>query len=314
VAVAEIYAEGEYRPLGIEPWFNCLYLYRVGGRWEARMVPKGRTNVQCDRIPMSSPAAIPEGEDLEVIAASDTEFRAESDYPAVARWDWDSTNARQYIGIKCGAAWCEVGARGLKPSAPLPVSAGDPRGLRRVRLIKGWYDQQLLADADPRHRDPTGIIGTIIPDTLLGQLDQPADFAIFTPAAEVVIVKGTGADDAALGRYAAKHGFAQSTLAAPNRILLCQGAGCTPLPGEGPINCAARQWQARIIAPVAAAGASVLKCVTRRNATDYYVAAPLMGPGVAPTILVPGTARWRWKARDEGSWMRCNQGCCDTEF
>src|SRR2546428_384861 len=40
VPVATIYSYGgEYDPLGIKPGFNCLFLYRKGAQWGAKMIP-----------------------------------------------------------------------------------------------------------------------------------------------------------------------------------------------------------------------------------------------------------------------------------
>jgi hypothetical protein len=30
-------------------------------------------------------------------------------------------------------------------------------------------------------------------------------------------------------------------------------------------------------------------------------------------VVVPGTARFRWQAADEGIWVPCDQGCCRVE-
>ncbi len=306
VAVAEIYAEGQYAPLGIEPWLNCLYVFRRNQQWQARMVSAGNSNVQCERIPPN--AAIPAGKDLEVIATSFPEFKLESDYPPVARWDWDATNGEQYIGIKCGGAWCEIGDRGLVPSAQLPVAGTAPRAERRVKLIKGWYDQQHLADDRANDLAPSGITGTIIPDTLLGHFNQPGDFARFVHAADVILTKSGTADDPVLVRYGAKFNFGESTVDIPNKVFLCAGAGCTPMVNETAPACApGNVWSARIVKAATGPGTSVLKCITRMEASDYFVG-PVGAP--APVILVPGTTRWRWLRDDEGGWMRCMQGCC----
>ena len=29
-----------------------------------------------------------------------------------------------------------------------------------------------------------------------------------------------------------------------------------------------------------------------------------------PDVVVPGTARFRWRGMDEGVWVPCDQGCC----
>jgi len=315
VAVAEIYAEGRYDPLGILPWLNCLYVYRMSDQWRARMVPAGHSDVNCARIALTPTTDVPSGTDLQVIATTFPEFRMESDYPPVARWDWDATNQQQYIGVKCGAAWCEVGAQGFRTSQPLPQTAADPRGVRRVRLIKGWYDQQHLADEAPGQPRPTGIIGTIMPDSMLGRRDRIADFNGYVHAADIVLIKQNSSDDAALGRYRTKFGLSEATFTNPNQMFLCVGVRCGPVGAESAVSCAAgADWRARVVAAIPGGTPSVLKCIRRREATDYFVPAFSAGAVTPPTIVVPGTARWRWLAKDEGSWMRCLNGCCDTEL
>ena len=32
----------------------------------------------------------------------------------------------------------------------------------------------------------------------------------------------------------------------------------------------------------------------------------------AKGVTIPGTARWRWVAKDETSWVRCMFGCCQV--
>src|SRR5207245_9510779 len=74
-------------------------------------------------------------------------------YPPVARWDWDPAHHEQYIGIKCGVAWCEVGSQQFAPAPALTAGPSfDPvtgftatTGSDHVYTIKGWYDEQQLA-------------------------------------------------------------------------------------------------------------------------------------------------------------------------
>jgi hypothetical protein len=51
----------------------------------------------------------------------------DKDIPPVARWDYDTANHQQYIGLRCGGEWCEVGHSGFEnirhvtTAARLPV-------------------------------------------------------------------------------------------------------------------------------------------------------------------------------------------------
>ncbi|MGQ0642340.1 MAG: hypothetical protein ACT4P6_16455 [Gemmatimonadaceae bacterium] len=325
VPIAEIYAEGRYPALGIEPWLNCLYIFIQNGRWEAAMVPKGGVNVRCPSVALTSERL---GTMLEVRATSPAGFSAERDYPAVARWDWDSVNTQQYIGVKCGAAWCEIGRKGFRASSPLPVLSTDPAEVRRVRLIKGWYDQQLLAKGDPKDRSrlvPSGILGTIVPDPKLGDHNDPGDFiGHVVPVATVSLAPSGAVDAAAMLEYARKFNFARATVTAPNVVTLCNDA--TGAPSGTCVNI----WSAlngNPIPPIAAAAAAAscgwwaivkradgsapshaARCVRRFDAPTT-----LTGPGIPAghRLTIPGTVRWRWMARDEGNWYRCLNGCCE---
>jgi hypothetical protein len=184
--------------------------------------------------------------------------------------------------------------------------------LQRVKKIKGWYDQQFLADDRQGQTVVTGILGTILPDTMLGHLNNPGDFARFIHVADVALTKSGPADDQAMARYKGKFNFVESTVDVPNKIFMCAGAGCNPTVNEAPATCVnPSQWQARVVPAATAPGNSRLKCVTRRNTTDYYVGAAGVTP---PTVLVPGTTRWRWLRNDEGTWVRCMHGCCHMEI
>ncbi|MGH7615226.1 MAG: hypothetical protein ACREMW_14450, partial [Gemmatimonadales bacterium] len=45
------------------------------------------------------------------------------------------------------------------------------------------------------------------------------------------------------------------------------------------------------------------KCAKRWDHKDLKDAA-------GNPIHIPGAVRWRWRANDETSWVRCDQGCC----
>src|SRR6266516_3393250 len=172
--------------------YDCLYLSGGQGSWHATMVPAGNSERLCLDTLNASTAP---GKPLDVHEVPSTTFKLQDgDVPAVARWDWDPEHGTQYIGIKCGAAWCEVGGTGFKPSNPLlsgPPSVPVP-GLpataieqQRVYQIKGWYDWQRLAvrsstgsDLVPSHN----IWGVMMPDPVLGRSDHD-NASYFAPTA-----------------------------------------------------------------------------------------------------------------------------------
>src|SRR5262245_60150998 len=106
-AAGEIYSyDGAYDPLFIRQGFNCLYLRQVTQRdWEAYMTSVGNDEKGCLK-------PLVRGNKLSVVAKRVAKH--ESDVPAVARWDYDTVNQRQYIGIKCGGQWCEIGHSGFE--------------------------------------------------------------------------------------------------------------------------------------------------------------------------------------------------------
>jgi hypothetical protein len=157
-AAATIVSDGGwYGPLGIKPGVNCLYLEPTETTWKARLVPNG-LNGNCPVNPFLFAFA-----DFDVVADPLPPGLKPEDVPAVARWDWDAENRVQYIGIRCGDRWCEIGPRGFKPSPALPVPAGVHGKDARVYLIKGWYDRQLLAQPGSDPAVPSNTIGVIVP-------------------------------------------------------------------------------------------------------------------------------------------------------
>jgi len=309
VAAATIYSYGgTYAPLGIKPGFNCLYFFGQSGSWRAKMVPMGPDAPSC-LDPLTDPVAT-SGKELVVHAVSEPGF-SDADYPPVARWDWDAVHRQQYIGIKCGTAWCEVGdPAGFTPGAGF-ADPGGPSQLRRNRMIKGWYDQQFLATVSADGKTtPSRIRGTIFPDARLGDDDTNGVFKIahpgnWVPVAQVLLEAPatlTPADAAVIKQYKDSLNF-DATVAGGrlNTISLCHGtkSDCIP-PGSvstvGPCD-GDEMWWAQIESTHGPTD-RMYRCVVRQ-AHDH-----LGSP-------VPGTARWRWLASNEVTWKRCDNGCCE---
>jgi hypothetical protein len=307
---AEIVAWNQYPSLGIGSGFNCLYLWpapegNVVG-WRARMVSFGPNEQDC-RQPVEHARLA--GHDLDVTVHADARLPDPVHYPSVARWEWDATTRRQYIGIRCGPAWCEVGngvASAPTYASTVPGSGSLPQDRFRVLQVKGWYDQQVLAvDAGSGGMaTPSTYVGTIIPHPGLERMTE-ADFADWNTVAWVAI-EGSGPNpyETKFNLHATVAGASFDEL---NRIDLCTGETCACPPGasgcvEVPTACTKHDgspsdgvWKAMITNPVNQR--SVVRCVAR-YAMD-------------PTLNIPGTVRWRWLADDEGQWMRCPLGCCE---
>ncbi|HEX4933177.1 MAG TPA: hypothetical protein VFV33_08365, partial [Gemmatimonadaceae bacterium] len=246
----------------------------------------------------------------------------DDDYPPVARWDWDDVHKVQYIGIKCGAAWCEVGRDNLSPSSVPPVTSSMSHEERRVRLVKGWHDYQYLATLPSTGiPEPTSIHGYFVPSPDLGDQNDFGKFSKFRPVAQVIMRGALPANIAAFAKYRSHFGFAnvRSGLRVDAVIAMCYGtrtscgipkgqatACAAPGPGDDPplvdpssASATKQRWYTRVTS-----GVSVrYSCATRyRGHVD---------PTTGHVIDIPGTVRWRWKVDDEGGWMRCVFGCCE---
>ena len=316
--ILEIVSEGTYAPLGIGVGFNCAFLYSAGTVLQVRMIHyPGQQEPDC-RL-----AADPDtlgGAVLSVTRTTSSRFSEVNDYPAAARWDWDPEKRIQYIGVRCGAGWCEIGPGGFHRSMLPPQAAGLNVAAARVQAIKGWFDQQRLAPpavTDPASPDPGW--GTVFPDPGLGTRTSPDFEDTWLLVAQVAI-------DSSLEGYGAKLNLhpARSD-GIMNRIYLCKGtfarcrasadgtpaiAGRVPTAATEP-KCPtdvvgvlpedAESWWAAILPPEGDVG---FRCVIRR---DHAAALTALG------LTLPGSARWRWRNHDETIWTRCDLGCCEVE-
>lgn len=297
-----------YEPLELRPGFSCLYLVK-DSTWVARMrwIGTGRpapdscadTVATTSREWRSWPA-LPVWSDAPI-----TSFRPE-DIPPVARWNWDPKRTVQYIGIRCGDAWCSVMPAGMtKPiawteamptedkflAALEPISGiADPIGLpRRARalLVAGWNDQQRLDLRDEATHDLilSDVVGYAFPHPDLDAVKEQMFDSTWIPVSYVWVT----------GRYMGKLPLE----AGLNRIYLCRGSksvcrvddaalACqTPGP-DGPDS----WWQMR----VGPSGAPAFHCVTRRT------------HGGMPIPVA--AARWHWSEVDATTWSRCGNACC----
>jgi hypothetical protein len=305
-AVAEIYAEGQYAKLGIKPGYNCLFLGRQPGGYDARMVPVSSADVNCRQLVLDRMSGTP-------LMVNPVDVGP--GIPSVARWDWDDRMREQYIGIKCDSTvWCEVARQRRAPSArPSAPTLGSAR-LARTRLIKGWYDEQHLAYRDANHATvPSFVRGTIYPDSLLDDRNSTTDFDnTWVVAAYVALDTLRGYQQATLDQYKdrlnldpTEPGAALLRTGKLNVLSLCHGAllDCVPavaLDVNALQGCDTEgAWWTRV--DPANGGASKYLCATRRG-----------HEGMSDLHEIPGTARWRWMASDEGVWDACGQGCCET--
>jgi hypothetical protein len=288
----------------IRPGYSCLYLWRAGNaKWKAIILPVPDEKVCIQPLGIDS---VGTNVGLKVVedhgGGNDP-----AEYPPVARWDYDPVSKQQYIGIKCGAAWCEIGSKNFKPNAPYTAMT------ERVGRIKGWFDEQYLAitktgtgGATPPL--PSRLKGTLIPHPELGEYDS-ATFKNQWPVVAYVALDG---DAQGLAYYKTKLNLERApvgNLNTLNEIAICMGTKALCLPAGSTSKCTVDGsepgdkvlWWTRITA--ATSRDVIYKCVRRE---DHSV--------IQPPIHIPGTARWRWLLNDETSWTRCIEGCCETDM
>ena len=298
--VVEVFVSepGGYRPLRIQNTFSCLVLQRDAKQeWHAWMMSVRRQD-QCTKT--FTMAQLKDDMTLQVVATSPP---VGDTVPGVARWDWDSTMNRQYIGVRCASQWCEVGYGPLTPSET--YTAGGSTGPEAANItIKGYYDEQRLAEfpAGGGMR-PGENTGTLVPSptlaaTMAGGLD--AYNGGWSHVADVYMRPDAGS-------YAKSLNFVGDVAAPPKakhaRVSLCRGGrlqcrpslphfffrpSCHKSPGDGQI------WYAKIEQD---GKRPKYYCVVYRNHEGHQI---------------PPVTRWRWRVDDEGVWVSCPEGCCET--
>lgn len=306
-----------YDPLAIGPLFNCLYIWGTVGSLQAKMVHAGRMEPRCAEA--YSPSDVP-GQTLAVREIAVPGFTA-ADYPPVARWDWDPAGKVQYIGVRCGAEWCEVGpGNSTSPSTPGFVSSapyGNPAGSiaeRRVGAVKGWYDQQYLSMYEGGVNHPTLLRGTVIPDPKLALASPKAHPGRWYTTSHVAIERPPiGSLVKELAYYRDKFNFdpvaPHAPLARMNHILLCFGTGTECKVPRTPTASMRTSCDPSMIAPGSTTQGywsmttSPVRSRVMYRCVTYYQ---------HKYVSIPPTARWRWLARDETTWRYCTSGCCEV--
>lgn len=314
LAFVELYSwDGTYPPLGIGKKWNCLYLYPKPDTLTlgAKMVQVSDRNACL--LPQSLAAL--KGDtvrNLSVTRDTIPGFTG-NDYPAVGRWDWDPVNQRQYIGLKCGAAWCEVSDTLNHHSSARYAEGTAAVAANRTLQVKGWYDEQRLAV--PKFGligslpswlagvaywwlpvEPAAFAGTIVPDT--GLAERPlTDFSSWVDAGYVVV--GGSQPKYEQFNYGPGSLPTANNPGAMAKVSLCHGPNCgesRACPGNNSANPTEKDWWARIEYN----GTVKYRCVKR---VDHS----------RKGRSIPGTARWFWEAKDEKGWYGCGAGCCTVQ-
>lgn len=169
VAVITMEATSEgYPALGIENAEQCLYLRTDGRRWNAAVaecVAAGETPEQF-------------GPRLSVVLDR-TAGSAATDYPPVARWGIDRTGGQPYMGVRCGAAWCDIGPPNFRPAPD-----------RCEGRAKGFCDEQILAIEQNGALVPAPGVRAVIRPARGAERLRTADFDDWTEVATVRVMGG----------------------------------------------------------------------------------------------------------------------------
>jgi hypothetical protein len=323
---AQIVASSAYPRMGLVVGFNCLYLYRdPTGSFRAAIRGNERAWEEFDcksPIPLSEFEEIPQPNPaLAVVRGPEGPA---TDHPVVARWLWDyrgnSRQSRYRVGVWCDQAWCEIGPRPETGGPPTPVpgqAKNIPPEIADLPQFKipAWQDEQLLSTYDVQNMTlkVSEVIGTIVPDPMLGRYRADAQFAYgnWQPAAWVGL---TSLRPRANNPFADKFNFTLTDNSPNdpswNQIFLCRGEwdgnqslgvrGCREDGVDPPATCPPEltndsdKWWAKLVS--ADGNDTEYRCVSR---CGYE-------------FPVPGTARWRWLSDDPGIWMRCLDGCCEV--
>ena len=163
-----------YDSLGIVPGTNCLILKADDQfTWAAAIISLpvvvdslGHRHYRACSDTYSWNDVPPTARELEVKRQRNgVDYRGRPIAPPVARWDWDPRAKLNYIGIKCTQkVWCEIGWPGFDTSVAIRDRVTG-RG-----IIKGYYDQQFLANADGSA--PSSVFGTIEPGAHMKDTSQ----------------------------------------------------------------------------------------------------------------------------------------------
>jgi hypothetical protein len=158
-----------------------------------------------------------------------------------------------------------------------------------VVLVKGWYDEQYLAQGTTGDLKPMHVRGTAFPHPMLDRMSDESMFEHgWKPVAYLFLDGDPGV------KYKTRLNIEQGS----NTVYYCWGAfsACEPTGVPEP-SCPAEadhKWWAKIESG-------------QTHEVKYYCVTRRTHPNGNET---PGAVRWRWSEDDETLWVRCPQGCC----
>jgi hypothetical protein len=311
VLAAQIYNySGErYEVLGIRPGHNCLYLgfsklhfWKFRPHWWAYMVPitgnskpvNPSAGVESNAVNFVCPERLPVNIDRTRLTVTRLHYPAATgtNYPPVARWDWDDATGQQMIGIRCAVAWCEISTKAAAESAPtaadLQIWDWNAEQFQAIGLpgysemIKGWYDEQELAISDgAAGLKPSGVRARFYPTP--GFSSDWAWYAEDWRAAGIISLQSTLAGAATKPYY--QRGlhvvWLQLDSETEGRAVVQPITGMFSLSGPPP------------------SGLTQFRVVRiKHESFDEQI---------------PRTMRWRWVNTDDELWEACAAGCCNVQ-
>ena len=276
-----------YKRLQLANGLNCIWLYlpppAAGSTYNGVLtkdlpfqayVTHPPAGSKCDRtVSLSAPLSV-----VPVQAA----MTADSTYPPFARFDVDSAGWPVF-GFRCLNAFCEVGTSKGKTRRPLDIPPGGeanvnvPETARKVSVIKGWHDEQVLAIRDQAGVwRQSGARAHITPEPAAANYDSASFDHKWQRVATLFIH-----DLDRKSKYAVVWHLAN-------------GANEVWFQFDG------KQWLAEIRRDTTIAN----RRVTLRHPMRYMTRTPHYD------VAVPADVRFRWASLDDGVWAPCGQACC----
>jgi hypothetical protein len=258
-----------YTNLNLSPGLNCLHLAhdrrerddRTG--WSAYITPATRDTLCPHDYEIPSTA-------LRVVTTTSPSAQF-FDYPTAARIS-DDRDGQPLFGMRCAAAWCEIGPPRFVARSPQHLV--DPGMLpSRENTIKGWHDEQRLADIVDGRPRPSNLRASLIPAPNLQQRDEN-DYYRRELLVATIWLDRDPEERSMYWRWGLRRGA--------NQLYAMKVDDNNT-------------WTSVIVQ----AGTRVrypMKVIRR----PHY------------DVAMPGTARWRFYANDEVMWYDCGGACCES--
>lgn len=302
LALVHLPQGGAYGALGLSKAWACVIVRVRGTGGDAWIVPVDRGD-QCASPHIGDVTALRSPLDLHVLPSPKGLDRQ---IPPVARWDWDDSTSTQYIGVRCGSAWCEIGRRNFRSSASHDPGASTDLNTRAGYAFRGAYDEQRLAEFSTGVLTPGTRLGTVVPMPDLDGLTKtrppngqwvPVARTYLTPFSE---------------EYQTKFNFAATATVSPNEARASTVSLCVGTDTEA---CGAIERNTTLdislCTPEVPSGARWIARVDRPGAPSKYFC--VLYRGHSAGFYVPPVVRWRWRADDETIWISCPSGCCEVK-